>query len=530
MSDSNYFSRSSSRSPLKKKMYRKNVHSKNKNYRSRSRSPPLNKRKLYKDGKNVRSEDSSSSSCRSNIVDHITKRHKRKPYFKPIIVPDQEQVVNRHTQCLICKSYFPDGLKNWNLHLALHPDRVFLCKFPVETYHYNIESAIQQLAESGIRKMELNKKIEECNLIKFPSNLKGYSCDICKSLDTNSISEFKMHVKEECMRILEKGEEYRHLACFCRRCHARFEDKEELKAHINVGGCWLSMIVVNRIYDSKEVRSKTSRMDEGKLVGFNQQNVQRELLSHFQEASSDSNSNLFDSYSYPPSPSDAASSVSTVPSLSELRSIMETVDINRFQNCKNLCCTWTEDHSTECNKFEIISKCINNRCDWKDFHCIDPICRNLSFFCNFSKTPYGFNRYYDDLPQVKSIPTYVEGFRNHSVQERRSTIMRLLYVVKSQVVMDPRLNKTEYPTRRKTHGYSFRGVKGSIDGWSERDIVSTWWLEDQKVVFITENNPHIVVEDHDDSFVEVIEDVLFPNTRDMVNSLILEILEDVTDK
>ena len=70
------------------------------------------------------------------------------------------------------------------------------------------------MAMFGISRTEL-QKVKDCNLIKLPTYLKGFSCDICKILDTNSEKEFMIYVKEEWAQ---------HLVCFCRgcQCHARF--------------------------------------------------------------------------------------------------------------------------------------------------------------------------------------------------------------------------------------------------------------------------------------------------------------------
>ena len=89
-------------------------------------------------------------------------------------------------------------------------------------------------------------------------------------LDTYSEKKFMIHVKEE---------RAQHLVCFCRGCHARFSNKIELERHVRQGGCWPTMMVINRLYDMSagEVAPKQKDkavMDREKMIRIKQEKVE----------------------------------------------------------------------------------------------------------------------------------------------------------------------------------------------------------------------------------------------------------------
>jgi len=260
-------------------------------------------------------------------------------YFKPNVELELQPILG-HSKCRICKSYYPDTDERRNQHLAQHPDRVFLVNLPVDTYYFDIEEAISHLAKFGINRTEVQQKVKDCNLIKLPSNLKGFSCDICKLLDTNSEKEFMIHVKEEC-KIPLKEERIKHLICFCRGCHSRFPDKVSLSRHTIVGGCWPSMMVINRLYDMSGANAQQvnqqekAAQDKERMVRIKQEKVERvhqiQIKREMFEARDDSfqmpmipgvtsvpmNSNIYDAYNIAsPQPPNL------MPSTKDLRNIL----------------------------------------------------------------------------------------------------------------------------------------------------------------------------------------------------------------
>jgi hypothetical protein len=60
------------------------------------------------------------------------------PYFKPGQEVEFQPILG-HSNCRICKSYFPDEDHRRNQHRAQHPDRLFLVNLPVDTFYYNME-------------------------------------------------------------------------------------------------------------------------------------------------------------------------------------------------------------------------------------------------------------------------------------------------------------------------------------------------------------------------------------------------------
>merc|ERR1719186_1633210 len=558
-----------------------------------------------------------------------------------------------------------------------------------------MEETIIHMAKFGIDRMELRQKVNDCNLIKLPTNLKGFSCDICEMLDTNEEKEFLIHVKEEC-KVMAKEERVQHLVCFCRGCHARFGTKAELGQHVGMGGCWPGMMVVNRLYDMSgggEVASRTKDkvvIDREKMVRVKQEKLERahqiqvkrerfeQVLPQVQRSPSPmlgpqvvrspSPSQKFNAYSFtssqgsiqavgtstpelqrimqsvqpsqvlqsmqassylqemdtvhmqqlqgiqqlqfphpsftpqpynnlmptnfsipspyylpphtshpatspPPlqslkgshlnfSPTSHTSAIETVkterrsmpeqskaepsPAFSPLReshragsrstrpsepvmvppppstplptlddlftpggssgrqgvssvgsgrrhsqknpsgaSITSYGSVDHLQapqsiklvntsNCQRSACLWTDPHSTTCIKLSIMAKCSTNTCNWFDKHRNHPLCDKLSFYCNCKKVSEGVYKYYDSLPQVRKIPTEMEGTRDSSVKEPKHVVLRLLYRTVSKVVADPRLSQSKYPATQNIPARSFSGKGGGKRGWGEDCVICTW--------------------------------------------------------
>ena len=95
-----------------------------------------------------------------------------------------------HKECRVCFTYYQDEETAERDHLRLHQDRMFLVSLPSDVYFYDIEAAITHLiVKVGIKRSDLEEKNRQNKLITNPSNLRGFSCDICEMLDTNSMEE-----------------------------------------------------------------------------------------------------------------------------------------------------------------------------------------------------------------------------------------------------------------------------------------------------------------------------------------------------
>jgi len=171
-----------------------------------------------------------------------------KTTFKPKPEPLGTQLAG-YVKCRICKSYYPDDEDNARLHLSQHLDRVFLVSLPCDTYYYSIEDAIGHLiVKLKINKNDLSSKIKNNNLIKNPSNLAGFSCDICQMLDTNNEEVLQRHLKDEC-NIKDKAERSKHIIYFCRGCQGRFDNNADLLQHISYGNCWPDQAIIKNLYE-----------------------------------------------------------------------------------------------------------------------------------------------------------------------------------------------------------------------------------------------------------------------------------------
>ena len=126
--------------------------------------------------------------------------------------------VKDHKMCKVCSSYFRDTEEDARLHLSQHPDRVFLVSLPSDIYFYTIEEAIIHLiTKVGIKKEDIEEKVRKNILIKNPTNLRGFSCDICEVLDTSKEAELSRHIRDDC-KVTEKTERAKHVIFFCRGC------------------------------------------------------------------------------------------------------------------------------------------------------------------------------------------------------------------------------------------------------------------------------------------------------------------------
>ena len=112
-------------------------------------------------------------------------------------------------------------------------------------------------------------------------------------------------------------------------------------------------------------------------------------------------------------------------------------------NCQRSACLWADPQTSSCSKLTIMARFSKDSCDWYTLHRNYPLCDKLSFYCNCKKEREGVYKYYDNLPRVK-----VEGSRDLSVKEQKLVVMRLLYRMVSNVVGDPRLAQSYYPTRQ----------------------------------------------------------------------------------
>ena len=141
-----------------------------------------------------------------------------KTTFKPKPVNTDFALVKDHKQCKVCSSYFRDTEEDAKLHMSQHPDRAFLVSLPSDIYFYTIEEAIVYLiTKVGIKKEDLEEKVKKNILIKNPTNLRGYSCDICEVLDTSKETELNRHIRDDC-GVTEKTERVKHVIYFCRGC------------------------------------------------------------------------------------------------------------------------------------------------------------------------------------------------------------------------------------------------------------------------------------------------------------------------
>ena len=98
----------------------------------------------------------------------------------------------------------------------------FLVSLPSDSYYCDIEDAIIHLiVRLKIGKDDLLDKIKNNNLIQNPSNLRGFSCAQCETLDTNKDADIKQHMIDEC-NIRDKLERENNLICFCRGCQVKY--------------------------------------------------------------------------------------------------------------------------------------------------------------------------------------------------------------------------------------------------------------------------------------------------------------------
>jgi len=169
--------------------------------------------------------------------------------FKPKQINKDLVLVKGHKQCRVCSSYFEDTEENARRHMSHHPDRVFLVSLPSDIYFYTIEEAIIHLiTKVGIKKEDIEEKVRKNILIKNPTNLRGYSCDICEALDTSNEVELNRHIRDEC-GVTEKTERAKHVIYFCRGCQGKFYSREELDEHASIGGCFPNPQIITKLYN-----------------------------------------------------------------------------------------------------------------------------------------------------------------------------------------------------------------------------------------------------------------------------------------
>ena len=137
-----------------------------------------------------------------------------KSEFRPSVAGES---LPGYCRCQICSTYFPADLQSRHEHLSQHSDRLFMLTVPTDKFFYNIEDVIKDLARMKFDKSKLQEKVQQCNLLRTPPDLRGFSCDLSQVLDTNDLGVFHDHVKNEC-KISDKMERLAHLICFCRGC------------------------------------------------------------------------------------------------------------------------------------------------------------------------------------------------------------------------------------------------------------------------------------------------------------------------
>ena len=137
--------------------------------------------------------------------------------FKSLV--GEDDMVVGFKKCRICSTYYPRNDEEESQHLARHHDRLFMLIVPSNTYFYDIEEVIKGLARRNFIKTEIEEKVHKYRLLTYPTNLRGYSCDICKKLDTSDENVFLSHMKNECH--IDKKERMDHIIYFCRGCQVR---------------------------------------------------------------------------------------------------------------------------------------------------------------------------------------------------------------------------------------------------------------------------------------------------------------------
>jgi len=171
-------------------------------------------------------------------------------YFKPH-VPAEINPQEGFERCPVCQSYFQDNDESRNAHLTQHKDRVFIITIPSDICVVDIEEACGHFARIGFKKDELQKKVLENQLIKYPTSLQGFSCNICLKFNGSKKSAME-HIKEDCKAAGSKEDRALHLLPFCRGCNTKFSSEAELTAHTALGknACFPSPMTLNKIYDT----------------------------------------------------------------------------------------------------------------------------------------------------------------------------------------------------------------------------------------------------------------------------------------
>ena len=199
-------------------------------------------------------------------------------YFKPH-VPAEINPQEGFERCPVCQSYFQDNDESRNAHLTQHKDRVFIITIPSDICVVDIEEACGHFARIGFKKDELQKKVLENQLIKYPTSLQGFSCKICLKFNGSRKSAME-HIKEDCKAAGSKEDRALHLLPFCRGecfqysnytpnmlllllitpfacvthvlswsgCNTKFSSEAELTAHTALGknSCFPSPMTLNK--------------------------------------------------------------------------------------------------------------------------------------------------------------------------------------------------------------------------------------------------------------------------------------------
>ena len=92
----------------------------------------------------------------------------------------------------------------------------------------DIEEACEHFARIGFKKEDLQKKVLENQLIKYPTSLQGFSCKICFKFNGSKKSAME-HIKEDCKAAGSKEDRALHLLPFCRgECFEYWSDSSNM--------------------------------------------------------------------------------------------------------------------------------------------------------------------------------------------------------------------------------------------------------------------------------------------------------------
>ena len=92
---------------------------------------------------------------------------------------------------------------------------------PKDACILDIEEACEHYARQGFPKDELQKKIIQNQLVKYPTSLEGYSCKICLKFNGTKKAALE-HIRDECKAAGTREDRALHLLPFCRGEHCQY--------------------------------------------------------------------------------------------------------------------------------------------------------------------------------------------------------------------------------------------------------------------------------------------------------------------